>query len=190
MRLLAKGQSFFTTGPLLLLEVDGVKPGGEIHRKGNPADTAPSFKAKVKVFSEVAPVTDLELIVNGEVVEKKAIPPTQSRGRWLELNVNLNLPESSWIAARAYSKAPTGSPDGEAHTNPVHVYINGKTPYNAADLDWLLDKLDSQILFHTKRDFPKQAAIGSKAKAIGYFKEARRKLLAIRDAGGKKAPGY
>ena len=188
LRLLAKGQSFFTTGPLLLLEVDGVKPGGSIRRKAYSIDTAPSFETKVKVFSEVAPITDIELIVNGRVVERKIIPQSQSRGRWLELNATLNLPESSWIAARAYSKAPTGSPDGEAHTNPVHVYINEKAPYNAADLDWLLEKLDSQILFHTKREFPRNAGIGAKAKAIGYFKAARKKLLAIRDAGGKKAP--
>ena len=100
----------------------------------------------------------------------------------------MRRPTWPWIAARAYSKAPTGSPDGEAHTNPVHVYINGRAPYNEADLDWLLKKLDSQILFHTKRDFPRSAGIGAKAKAIGYFKEARKKLLAIRDAGGKKAP--
>ncbi len=185
LRLLAKGQSFFTTGPLLLLEVDGVKPGGSLRRNG---DSSPVLEAKVKVFSEVAPVTDIELIVNGRVVQKKSIPPSESRGRWLELTENLNLAESSWIAARAYSKAPTGSPDGEAHTNPVHVYINGKAPYNAADLDWLLEKLDSQIRFHTKREFPRNAGIGSKAKAVGYFKEARKKLLAIRDEGGRKAP--
>lgn len=188
LRNLAKGQSFFTTGPLLLLEVDGVKPGGSIRRKAHSVDTAPGFEAKVKVFSEVAPVTDIELIVNGKVVKKKVIPPSQGRGRWIELNAQLTFAESAWIAARAYSKAPTGSPDGEAHTNPVHVYINGRAPYDEADLDWLLKKLDSQILFHTRREFPKQATIGSKARAVGYFKEAGRKLITIRDQGGRDAP--
>ena len=183
LRLLAKGQSFFTTGPLLLLEVDAVKPGGVIHRTIDSIDTAPTCQAKIRVFSEVAPVTDIDLIVNGKTVRTMKIPANRSRGRWIEFTEDLKIAESSWIAARAHSRAPTGSPDAEAHTNPVHVYLNGKPPYSEADLEWLLEKLDRQIVFHTNRKFPPRTPLGSKAKAIGYFKQARRELLAIKDRG-------
>lgn len=185
LRLLAKGQSFFTTGPLLLLEVDGVKPGGAIPLSGKGPHYA---TARVRVYSEVAPVTDLDLIVNGKTIATKSIKADESRGRWIELEKKIKITESSWIAARAHSKAPTGSPDAEAHTNPVHIYVNGKTPYNEADLNWLLGKLDGQIKAHVNRKFPPRAPIGAKTKAVGYFKGAREKLIEIRKQGGRQAP--
>ena len=185
LRLLAKGQSFFTTGPLLLLEVDGVKPGGAIPLSGKGPHYA---TARVRVYSEVAPVTDLDLIVNGKTIATKSIKADESRGRWIELEKKISISESSWIAARAHSKAPTGSPDAEAHTNPVHIYVNGKAPYNEANLNWLLGKLDGQIKAHVNRKFPPRAPIGAKTKAVGYFKGARERLIEIRAQGGQQAP--
>lgn len=185
LRLLTKGQSFFTTGPLLLLEVDGVKPGGAIALSGSGPH---KVKTRVRVFSEVAPVTDLDLIVNGKTVARKSIKADDSRGRWIELAEELEISASSWIAARAHSKAPSGSPDAEAHTNPVHVYLNGKAPYNDADLDWLLDRLDGQITAQVNRDFPSRTPLGAKVKTIGHFKKAREELIAIRNKGGRRAP--
>jgi len=88
----------------------------------------------------------------------------------------------------AHSKAPSGSPDAEAHTNPVQVYLNGKAPYNETDLNWLLGKLDGQIKAHVNRKFPERAPIGAKSKAVGYFKGARERLIAIREQGGQAAP--
>ena len=57
----------------------------------------------------------------------------------------LELTESSWVAGRAYSTTATGKPDAEAHTNPVYIYVDGKTPYQQADLDWLVERIDDQI---------------------------------------------
>ena len=58
------GRSFVTTGPILLLEVDGQKPGSLIAQTGpGPAQGA----AKARVISLVAPVTNLQLMVNGRV---------------------------------------------------------------------------------------------------------------------------
>lgn len=185
LRLLAKGQSFFTTGPLLLLEVDGVKPGGVIPLSENGPH---KVNARVRVVSEVAPVTDLELIVNGKIVGHKTIKAIESKGQWIELAEEIEISASSWIAARAHSKAPSGSPDAEAHTNPVHIYVDGKAPYNEADLDWLLEKLDGQIKAHINRTFPPRTPLAAKSKTIGYFKKARDELIAIRDKGGRGAP--
>lgn len=172
----AAGRSFFTTGPLLLLDVDGRRPGDEI---AMTSDQPRSLTARVRVRSETAPVAAVELIVNGQVVERLSAP-AGAAGDWLELERELKLDESSWIAARASSTSPSGKPDAEAHTNPVYVYLDGKAPYRAADLDWLVARLDERIKELSARKFPEQAM------ALEFFNKSREELLEIRKAGGQK----
>jgi hypothetical protein len=133
----------------------------------------------VRVRSETAPVAAVELIVNGQVVERLSAP-AGAAGDWLELERELKLDESSWIAARASSTSPSGKPDAEAHTNPVYVYLDGKAPYCAADLDWLVARLDERIKELSARKFPEQAM------ALEFFNKSREELLEIRKAGGQK----
>ncbi|HEY2250157.1 MAG TPA: PVC-type heme-binding CxxCH protein, partial [Planctomycetaceae bacterium] len=170
-----KGQSFVTTGPLLLLEIDGKKPGETI-----PFDGAGprKIKARVRVRSEVTPVTNIDLIVNGAVIKHVE---GKHQGDWWELEQPVTLNESSWIAARAWSTTPGGQPDAESHTNPVYVTLAGKAPYNQKSLDAWVAQIDKQIAVHTKRDFK------GKASVLAYFQRARDVLLAIRERGGLKA---
>ncbi|WP_254053399.1 PVC-type heme-binding CxxCH protein [Singulisphaera sp. GP187] len=180
LRATSEGRSFVTTGPLLLLEVDGQRPGALIQNEG----TAPrKVRAQVRVLSAVAPVTNLQLIVNGRVLEELKIPAHQGQGNWLELNREVALESSSWIAARAFGTASTGSPDAESHTNPVYVYLDGKAPFNRSDLDTLVGKLDGQMETHRTRDFPE------KAKVLDYFQKSRDILTKIRERGGLGAEG-
>ena len=69
----------------------------------------------------------------------------------------LVLTEPSWIAARAFSNSPIGSADAEAHTNPVYVHLNGQPPYHAADVDWLVARIDEQIADHEARERGREA---------------------------------
>ncbi|HWC89651.1 MAG TPA: hypothetical protein VG433_08350 [Pirellulales bacterium] len=62
------GRSFFTTGPLVLLEVDGARPGDVIERRGSGTQ---SLRARVRLRSEVAPVTHAELVVTGRSVGRR-----------------------------------------------------------------------------------------------------------------------
>ncbi len=172
MRGVAKGQSFVTTGPMLLLEVDGKKPGEAIAFDGAGPRTV---KARVRVRCEVTPVTTLDLIVNGAVV--KRVEGKHLRD-WWEQEHSITLNESSWIAARAWSTTPGGQPDAESHTNPVYVTLNDKAPYNQKSLDAWVAQIDKQIAVHTKRDFK------GKAGVLAYFQRARDVLLAIREKGG------
>ena len=177
LRAAAAGQSFFTTGPLLLLEVNGKRPGATIEVN---EDSTKTLLTRVRVRSEVAPVTHVDLIVNGRVQQTLRIPKPDSTGRWLEMSANLRLDESAWIAASAHSVSATGNPDSEAHTNPVYVHHGNRVPYAREDLDWLLAKLDARIAFHTKR----KISVG-KEKVLNYFNLARSKLLQIRAADGQ-----
>ena len=74
-------------------------------------------------------------------------------------------------------------PDGEAHTNPIYVDIDGKAPYDRDSLDRLVARIDSQMAVHRKRDF------AEKAKVLDEFQNLRDILLRIREAGGLPAGG-
>ncbi len=175
----AAGRSFMTSGPLLLLEVDGEKPGTIIRLKAGDANTR---RVRIRVRSEVAPITHVDLIVNGHTVKRLRVPMERGMGRWHELSAKLELSASSWIAASAYSEAPSGSADAEAHTNPVYVYFDEKAPYDSEALNWLLSRLDERIAFHRKR----KIAVG-KENVMDYFESARKRLVEIRKRGGLQA---
>ncbi len=174
----AQGQSFFTTGPMVLLEVDGQPPGSTLRKQGQGPHRV---TARLRVRCEVAPVTNVELIVNGRPLQQLVVPKAVGQGSWLELEEVLELSESSWIAGRAYSITATGKPDAEGHTNPVYVYVDGKTPYHQADLDWLVERVHDQIKEVERRSFP------DKDKAVEFFRRSQEELLQIRRTGGQRA---
>ncbi|MEX2307281.1 MAG: PVC-type heme-binding CxxCH protein [Pirellulales bacterium] len=179
----AEGRSFFTTGPMLLLEVDGQKPGARIDRSGKGPHRV---TARIRVRSEVSRVTDVQLVVNGELIEAMAVPVGQTTKSWVTLERNVELSESAWLAARAFGAAPSGAPDSESHTNPVFVYLNGKAPYQHASLDHLVACIDRQISFHKSRDFERKE---HKAEVLAYFERSRDILMTIRANGGTPADG-
>jgi len=178
---MARGQSFITTGPLLLLDVDGNRPGAEIEFEGKSKQRV---TARVRVRSEVAPVTNVQLIANGRIIHEMKVPASAGQGNWLEFKKPIELEASAWIAARAFSLSATGSPDAESHTNPVYVNIGGKAAYDRASLDSLVAAIDGQIAIHKKREFPERANV------IAYFERSRDILMAIRSAGGAPAAGH
>jgi len=171
----AKGQSFISTGPLVLLEVDGHRPGEIISLTENQPK---EVSVTIRVCCEVTPVRHLDLIVNGKVLERLDIPTEKARGEWCDFKHTLKIEDSSWIAARAWSVTPGGQPDAEAHTNPVFVNINNRRPYQQASLDAWIQKIDGQIEIHTKREFKEKAAV------LDYFQKARDVLLKIRSRNG------
>jgi len=174
----AAGRSFVTTGPLLLLEIDGKTPGDRIELQGAAVHRV---TARIRVRSEVAPVTDIHLIANGKTVGTIKVPANESTGKWLEFEKRIELREPAWIAARAFSTAPSGSADADAHTNPVYVDIDGKRPYDRESLDALLARLDSQLVAQKKRRFAEKTAL------VDYFERSRDILLKIREAGGLRS---
>jgi len=179
LQAVAEGKSFFTSGPLILLEVDG-KPPGTLLQKEEPGPH--TVQVRLRVRSEVTPVSQLALIVNGQPIVQQTVPKDDQQGKWIEMEHQLTLTESSWIAARAWSLSPSGSPDAEAHTNPVYVYLNRKAPYSDSSLEWLLDRLDEQIAIQRQRKF------AERDKVLAYFSEARRRLLEIRQRRGQAIP--
>ncbi len=174
----AEGRSFVTTGPMLLLKVDGHHPG-EIIRVDQPTK---KVAIRLQMQSVVAPVSHIQLIVNGRIVAHKELPDGQREsGGWIALDADVELTKSSWVAARAFSLSKHGTPDAESHTNPVYVYFNQRAPYEQRSLDAILEKLDGQMDIHRKRDFKE------KSRVLDYFQKSRDLLLAIRADRGMDA---
>jgi len=178
-RLAAEGRSFFTTGPMLLLEVDGQGPGASLRKAGKGPHRV---SVRVRACCEVAPLTHLEIIVNGRAIRQLAVPRSAGSGQWLVLEEPLSVTESSWIAARAWSKGPTPKADAEAHTNPVTVYVDGKAPYRREDVDWLIERVGDQIAEAEKRTFDE------KPRVLEFFQNSRAELLRVRESEGQAAP--
>lgn len=180
LRRAVAGRSFVTTGPLLLLDVDGRKPGDRITLSGSgPHKVA----VRARVLSPVAPVETVQIVVNGRVVAEHAAPSGKAQREWYTLVADVELKASSWIAARAFGKSKTGAPDAESHTNPVYLDVEGKAAYDRASLDRLVGKIDEQMAKNRARTF------AEKAKLLDYFQKSRDILLKIRAAGGLPASG-
>jgi len=175
------GRSFVTTGPLVLMEVDGKRPGDTINKEGAGPHRVIT---RVKVRSEVAPVTTLQLVVNGRVLHERKIPEAEQLGRWIEWETPIELDRSSWVAVRAFGVSKLGTPDAESHTNPIYVVLDGKAPYEREAVDTLVQRIDGQIAAHKKRAFPEMARV------LAYFERSRDILMKVRDAGGAPADGH
>ncbi len=171
----AEGRSFFTTGPLLLLEVDGHHPADVIRRSAG--DSKP-LSARVRVRSEVTPVSHVELLVNGKAIEHRDIPPGKP-GEWFEFTATVGVRDPLWIAARAWDDSPPGLNNAMAHTNPVYVTVDGKLPYREADVDWLVGQLTAQMQQLETAKFDERQAV------IDFYAKSREELLNIRRSGGQ-----
>ncbi|MCY2962038.1 MAG: CehA/McbA family metallohydrolase, partial [Planctomycetota bacterium] len=179
LQAMAEGRSFMTTGPLLLLAVDGHRPGDTIALEGAGPHTV---KVEIQLNCEVTSVDEIDIIVGGEVVKKIHFSSKDGfEPGWRKFEETLELPRSTWIAARAFSKTPGGQPDAEAHTNPVYVDLDGRRVYQPDSLDTWVERIDGQTAKHRQRNFPE------KARVLDYFQKARDLLLEIRAEKGLKS---
>jgi TolB protein len=132
-----RGRTFFSTGPLLFLTVNGQEPGADLALP----DTAPSsLSVRAEVMS-IAPVETLEILVNGNVVQTvRATDPSRVR-----FDGNIDVPLGGWVAARTTGPKSKylGDDYAFAQTSPVYVVRGGKRFIKAADVQFLADTCEA-----------------------------------------------
>jgi hypothetical protein len=130
------GRTFVTTGPMLLLTVNGLEPGQESHGSKFPLKA----EVTVKVLSP-EPAGSAEIVVNGKPMTLMGAP--QAGGAYVA-KAQIKLDTSSWIAARWLADA--GPKCGVAHTSPIYFW-NGSQPVptRREDAQYLLERVDSLI---------------------------------------------
>ena len=157
---LLRGESFATSGPMLLVNVNGKQPGESILA---PGKTRLELQVEVQVSSPLYPVRYVDLIQNGRVVYRDFA--AEGRSYW-ELTHRIEASSSGWVAVRAHSDAGT-----EAHTNPVYVYFDGKLPFDDDACGQILARLDSSL-----RAIPA-------ASVLARVRNLRDRLARYRDTG-------
>ena len=163
------GNTFMTTGPLLLFQVDGQVPGAEI-KLGAGGGTV---EAKVEAKSFV-PFHRLEVVLNGKVVASRE---EQAGSLEMTLKEKVSLSGSGWLAARCASKlGPTTSwtLGIQAHTSPVYVTVPGQELFSAPAANYfltLIDGAETWVRNLATRPDPQQMA-----RALQVFTDARERL--------------
>lgn len=106
LKALARGNSFMTNGPLLLIEIDGKGPGEMVS-----ALNKESLNLDIKVFSNT-PLEKITVIQGGEIVQEIDV----NGQRECILSKEIDPDNGSWIVVEAYGPYPV-----YAISNPIYL---------------------------------------------------------------------
>ena len=167
-----RGNTFSTTGPLLLFSVDGHRPGEEIRLKAGGG----TLEVRVEARSFV-PFERVEVVYNGLVVASREAREGTREMAWSE-RVRVSGP--GWLAARCASRLswPPWPADlafsVAAHTSPVYLLVPGQELLAASSAGYLLKLIDgaqSYVENLATRPDPERLA-----RVLKVFEEARSQL--------------
>ena len=136
------GNTFATTGPLLMFHADGHPPGAEI--------TLGAGGGTIEVTAEAqcfVPFHRMEIIYNGKVVASREEP---AGARTMHLTEKVKVPGPGWLAARCASQwGPTTSWRLKiaAHTSPVYVRVPGRDLFSPEAANYFLQLIDGSQLY-------------------------------------------
>lgn len=133
-----RGETFVTFGPLIEFAVAGRPPGSSITlgRQGGRLDVTWS------VETLGAPISRVELVRNGEVVESSRPAASSARGSW-----QVPVTSSGWLAMLVRTQQPDGPEMISAHSSTVSVRVEGSACLPAADALSILNQIEGAIGF-------------------------------------------
>jgi hypothetical protein len=161
------GNTFMSSGPLLLFEAEGRVPGSEI-----PTGSGGSIEIRAEARSAV-PIHRLEIILNGRVVASRREDDGATE---IILHDTVRAEGPGWIAARCASRLATPGYRVAAHTSPVYLTAAGielfSTPV-AAYMMTLIDGAETWVSQLATRPDPAQFQ-----RILQVFKDARARVHA------------
>jgi len=172
------GNTFETTGPLLLFTADGHMPGDDIVL-GASGGTV-EVQAEAKCF---VPIHRLEVVLNGRVVASREEP---AGARELVLKEKVQVPGPAWLAARCMSRLdptarwPTNlvqfptSFSISAHTSPVYVRVPGQELFDGPVGTYLLTLIEGAEVWLDKLAIRPDRERFDRVRKV--FREARERL--------------
>jgi hypothetical protein len=143
MQGLGEGRSFVTTGPMLMIQVDGRPSGATIRR-------ADAGKRPCRVTGRAEsgrPLRAIEIVVNGRVVERVAPAnrKTALGGHESPIDAAVEVDGSSWIAVRVFEDRADGR-IRFAHSSPVHVDVPQKPLRpRREEVDYLIRRMKEEL---------------------------------------------
>jgi len=172
---LKSGTGFISNGPMLTFSVDDFLSGETI-----PFEGEKTVKVHVEAKS-LHPFGRLEIVVNGRVVKWKILPDYYIKRDIysLDLDVDVTLSESAWIAGRVTSQNTPGIlPRGLtvfAHSNPVYFLQNGESIHIEKSVLYL--KTYQHAVRNWIELFSEFESEADKEEAAMYLEEAERALI-------------
>jgi len=134
-----RARTFVSYGPLLEFAVEGQPAGSrlKLYAFGGTVDVT------WEVASVTTPMTEVSLIVNGEIRETRSVKPNRDAG-----NFTVKVDRSSWLALLVRGKYPDRERDMiAAHTSPVMVEVEGSPFYAAADALSILQQIEGALAY-------------------------------------------
>jgi hypothetical protein len=138
MQAVCSGHTFVSYGPLLEVRVDGHMPGERISMRA----TGGTVDVEWELASVTVPMTRVELVVNGEIVESQRVPSREARGHW-----SVAIDRSSWVALLVRGKRPDRPEIIAAHSSPVAVDVEGTRLFASADAVTILEQIEGAMAY-------------------------------------------
>jgi hypothetical protein len=167
VRGLGQGRSFVTTGPMLLVRVNGQDPG---HTFKAAAGAAHACHLTGTALSS-QPLARIEILVNGEVVRtvKPANRKTKQEGYESPLDEQLTIDRSAWLAVRCFEDRPDRRVRF-AHSGPFHLEVAGqRLRPRRAEVEYLVQRVEDQIA--RSADLLPKAAVDEYREALRVYQE-------------------
>jgi hypothetical protein len=163
------GNTFATSGPLVMFHADGRPPGAEITLGAGGGTIEVAADAQCFV-----PIHRLEVIFNGKVVAAQEEP---AGARTIHLTEKVKVEGPGWLAARCSSQSPRTTAWNfkiAAHTSPVYVQVPGRELFSPEAAAYFLKLIDgAQMYVETLATRPDAETFGRVRKV---YTDARAEL--------------
>jgi len=132
------GHTFVSYGPLMDFTVDGKPMGSRIEMTSSGGTVDISWE----VASVTIPMSRVELIMNGEIIESLAVSPDQAAGNW-----SVKVTGSSWYALLVRGHYADKPEIIAAHSSPVMIHLEGSRMLAAADALTILEQIEGALAY-------------------------------------------
>jgi hypothetical protein len=179
MNALRAGRTFVSTGPIIHLTANGAPIGSELDlSRGSRVSIQASVEAPISQY----PVDRLEIVVGGKVVASRV---NDAQASSLELSAEIELQDSTWVAARAnggkllpYQKWALLGTQGippMAHTSPIYLLADDAEIWSGQDARVLAQEVQTAIDWATNKgrymtDAQREEVISLYTQALQVYK--------------------
>lgn len=133
-----RAETFVSYGPLMEVTVDGQPLGSRMAlRKGGG-----TVEVSWSVASVTVPMTSVELVANGEVVDGSTVSAEAAQGTF-----RVRIDKSTWLAVLVRGHYPDKPEIIAAHSSPVMIEVGGVPLYSAPDATTILDQIEGALAY-------------------------------------------
>jgi hypothetical protein len=161
-----RGNTFITSGPLLLFKADGHAAGEEISLGAGGG----TIEVKADAQSSI-PIHRIEIVWNGKVV---ATHEESSGSHAMRVQERIRVDGPGWLAARCSSRVPYAECRIAAHTSPVYVTAPGEDLFSAPAAGYILTLIDGAELW--ARNLATRTDPATLSRVLSVFTSARETL--------------